>query len=42
VIARGKLSPSLAMAEATVVKIGAWMSGLWDEVTITEVQDGAA
>ncbi|AZP11866.1 ABC transporter ATP-binding protein [Undibacterium parvum] len=40
VIARGKLSPSLAMAEATVAKIGAWMSGLWNEVT--EVQDGAA
>ncbi len=31
VIARGKLSPSVPMAEATVEKIGAWMSGLWDK-----------
>ena len=30
VIARGRLSPSIAMAEATVEKIGEWMSGLWD------------
>ena len=29
VIARGKLSPSVPMAEATVEKIGVWMSGLW-------------
>ena len=29
VIARGKLSPSVPMAEATVEKIGEWMSGLW-------------
>ncbi len=29
VIARGRLSPSLPMAEATVEKIGEWMSGLW-------------
>ncbi len=31
VIARGQLSPTIAMAEATVEKIGQWMSGLWDE-----------
>jgi simple sugar transport system ATP-binding protein len=31
VIARGKLSPSISVAEATVEKIGEWMSGLWEE-----------
>jgi ABC-type uncharacterized transport system ATPase subunit len=30
VIARGQLSPSVPVAEATVEKIGEWMSGLWD------------
>ena len=30
VIARGRLSPSVPMAEATVEKIGEWMSGLWE------------
>jgi len=30
VMAHGRLSPSLPMAEATVEKLGAWMSGLWD------------
>ncbi|MCF8210918.1 MAG: ABC transporter ATP-binding protein [Rhodoferax sp.] len=30
VIARGKLSPSIPLAEATIEKIGEWMSGLWD------------
>jgi general nucleoside transport system ATP-binding protein len=29
VMAKGQLSPSLAMAEATTERIGAWMSGLW-------------
>jgi general nucleoside transport system ATP-binding protein len=29
VIARGRLSPSVPLAEATVEKIGEWMSGLW-------------
>ena len=29
VIAHGKLSPSVPVAEATVEKIGEWMSGLW-------------
>ena len=32
VIARGRLSPSVPIAEATVEKIGEWMSGLWEEV----------
>ena len=30
VIARGRLSPSMPMADATVERIGEWMSGLWD------------
>jgi simple sugar transport system ATP-binding protein len=30
VMAQGRLSPSIARADATVAKIGAWMSGLWD------------
>ena len=29
VIARGRLSPSVPMADATVERIGEWMSGLW-------------
>ncbi len=29
VIAKGRLSPPLAVAEATVEKVGSWMSGLW-------------
>jgi simple sugar transport system ATP-binding protein len=31
VIARGKLSPSIARADATVEQIGIWMSGLWPQ-----------
>jgi simple sugar transport system ATP-binding protein len=31
VIAKGRLSPSIARAEATVAQIGEWMSGLWPE-----------
>jgi ABC-type uncharacterized transport system ATPase subunit len=30
VIAKGRLSPSIARADATVTLIGEWMSGLWD------------
>jgi simple sugar transport system ATP-binding protein len=29
VIAKGRLSPPVARAEATVERIGEWMSGLW-------------
>jgi simple sugar transport system ATP-binding protein len=36
VIARGKLSPSVPMAEATVEKIGEWMSGLWEAADATQ------
>ena len=31
VIAQGRISPSVAIAEASVLTIGEWMSGLWDE-----------
>jgi simple sugar transport system ATP-binding protein len=31
VMAQGRLSPSVPAAQATVERIGAWMSGLWDE-----------
>jgi simple sugar transport system ATP-binding protein len=31
VMARGRLSPSVPTAEATVEQIGQWMSGLWSE-----------
>jgi general nucleoside transport system ATP-binding protein len=30
VIAKGRLSPSIALKDATIEKIGEWMSGLWD------------
>ena len=30
VIAKGRVSPSVAAADATVAQIGEWMSGLWD------------
>jgi simple sugar transport system ATP-binding protein len=31
VMAQGRLSPSIACADATVALIGSWMSGLWDQ-----------
>jgi simple sugar transport system ATP-binding protein len=31
VMAEGRLSPTLTRAEANVTRIGAWMSGLWDQ-----------
>ena len=31
VMESGRLSPSLPVAEATVERIGLWMSGLWDD-----------
>jgi ABC-type uncharacterized transport system ATPase subunit len=40
VIARGKLSPSVPLAEATVEKIGEWMSGLWDATPAGVQQHG--
>jgi len=41
VIAKGRLSPSLARAEATVERIGEWMSGLWPGAN-KETDDAAA
>ena len=31
VISKGQLSPSVPIAEASIERIGLWMSGLWDE-----------
>jgi simple sugar transport system ATP-binding protein len=33
VIAQGRVSPSVATAQASVEQIGEWMSGLWDRTT---------
>jgi general nucleoside transport system ATP-binding protein len=30
VIAQGRVSPSIATRDATIERIGAWMSGLWE------------
>ena len=30
VVAKGRLSPSVERADATVQQIGEWMSGLWE------------
>jgi hypothetical protein len=38
-MAKGQLSPSLPRADATVERVGQWMSGLW---TQTEASHGAA
>ncbi|MEO6352497.1 MAG: ABC transporter ATP-binding protein [Burkholderiaceae bacterium] len=35
VLAKGRMSPSIANAEATVALIGAWMSGLWEQAQET-------
>lgn len=35
VMARGRLSPSLRRSEATVQRIGEWMSGLWEDAATT-------
>ena len=36
VMAKGRLSPALPVREATVEKIGEWMSGLWEEERVAE------
>ena len=38
VIAKGRLSPSVPIAQATVPQIGEWMSGLWQPVPQTSPQ----
>ena len=42
VIARGKLSPAVPIAQATIEKIGAWMSGLWDSPASADIGDRSA
>jgi simple sugar transport system ATP-binding protein len=42
VIAKGRLSPSVARADATVPQIGEWMSGLWDQNFHTDPADYAS
>ena len=42
VIARGRVSPSVATSAATVETIGEWMSGLWPASADREVADAAA
>jgi len=39
VMAKGRLSPSLDRAEATVERIGEWMSGLWDAESVRTPQE---
>lgn len=39
VMAKGRLSPSLDRAEATVERIGEWMSGLWDVESVRTPQE---
>ena len=43
VMAKGRLSPSVPVAEATIERIGAWMSGLWSqEAPLTAQEAGHA
>lgn len=35
VMAQGRLSPSVATAQATIERLGEWMSGLWDKPAAT-------
>ena len=37
VLAKGSLSPSLSRADATVERIGQWMSGLWPSATTANI-----
>jgi ABC-type uncharacterized transport system ATPase subunit len=41
VIARGRVSPALPVAEATVERIGSWMSGLWADAPAAGVAHAA-
>ncbi|MBC7599637.1 MAG: ABC transporter ATP-binding protein [Polaromonas sp.] len=40
VMAKGQISPSLPRAEATVERVGQWMSGLWHEAVRGEPDEG--
>jgi general nucleoside transport system ATP-binding protein len=37
VMAKGRISPSVNIKDATVEQIGEWMSGLWDKAPVSEV-----
>ena len=39
VIAKGRVSPSVPVAEASIEQIGEWMSGLWDRSAATTAED---
>jgi simple sugar transport system ATP-binding protein len=41
VIAQGRLSPALAIADATVQQVGVWMSGAWPGGTVAPSRSGA-
>jgi simple sugar transport system ATP-binding protein len=41
VIAKGRVSPSIPVAEATVERIGEWMSGLWPGGPASTAKEGA-
>ncbi|HEX2690440.1 MAG TPA: ATP-binding cassette domain-containing protein [Kofleriaceae bacterium] len=41
VMAGGRMSPSVAKADATVAQIGSWMAGLWDAEARGNVREGA-
>jgi general nucleoside transport system ATP-binding protein len=36
VMAKGRISPSVNIKDATVEQIGEWMSGLWDKASVSE------
>jgi simple sugar transport system ATP-binding protein len=42
VMAKGRLSPSISRAQATVEQIGEWMSGLWSHQDTQEGTDAQA
>ncbi len=39
VMAKGHISPSVNIKDATVEQIGEWMSGLWDKTPVSEAAD---
>ena len=39
VLSRGRLSPGLPVQQATVERIGLWMSGLWEDGDAAQTQD---
>ncbi len=41
VIAKGRMSPSIATSKATIEMIGEWMSGLWDKTSHKTTKDTA-